>query len=92
MLKAQKFKCAYSGRDLTPETASVDHRQPISRGGANDLGNLAIVHTDVNAAKASMTVEEFVQVCREVVEHFDNQLNVPRGDDMEIVIGSLFDS
>lgn len=73
MLKRQSFRCAYSGRELTPETASIDHRQPISRGGSNELPNLAVVHVDVNAAKASMTVEEFVQLCREVVEWSDSQ-------------------
>lgn len=66
MLERQGHRCAYSGRPLTPETATVDHVIPVSRGGTHDTGNLAIVHTDVNTAKASMTLEEFVQVCREV--------------------------
>jgi len=67
LLEKQQYRCAYSGRGLTPETASVDHITPISRGGSNSLDNLAIVHLEVNLAKSSMTREEFVSMCRDVV-------------------------
>lgn len=73
MIEAQEFKCAYSGRTLTPETASVDHKIPVSRGGGHGIENIAIVDLQVNRAKSSMTVEEFVAVCREVVAWFDKQ-------------------
>jgi len=76
VLKAQNYRCAYSGRELTPETASVDHKLPVSRGGTNDLDNLAIVHVDVNTAKAAMTLDEYLQVCRDVVRHFEQRQSV----------------
>jgi 5-methylcytosine-specific restriction endonuclease McrA len=71
LLRKQEYRCAYSGRELTPETASIDHTLPISRGGPNDIGNIAIVHMDVNTAKSSMTLAEFVALCREVVAWAD---------------------
>jgi 5-methylcytosine-specific restriction endonuclease McrA len=79
MIESQGYRCAYSGRELTPETATVDHRLPISRGGLNGIENLAVVHQDVNTAKASMTVEEFVQVCRDVVAWHDRATTAAAG-------------
>lgn len=69
LLTKQSYKCALTGRDVTPETASLDHMVPLSRGGANTLENSQIVHVEVNAAKATMTCDEFVAMCREVVAH-----------------------
>lgn len=69
MLTAQDFKCAISGRRLTPETASLDHIVPLSKGGAHDMSNLWLVDHRINLAKGTMTFEEFVEMCREVVAH-----------------------
>ena len=66
LLEKQQYRCALSGRTLTPETASLDHIQPLSRGGLHDLSNIWIVDHQVNAAKGSLTAEEFIQLCREV--------------------------
>jgi 5-methylcytosine-specific restriction endonuclease McrA len=66
LIERQEFRCALSGRLLTPETASLDHRIPLSRGGTHQLGNLWVVDHQVNAAKGSLTVDEFVAICREV--------------------------
>lgn len=71
MLDAQQYRCALTGRDLTPETASLDHKQPIARGGEHAIHNLWIVHQHINAAKGTMTVEEFVAMCVDVVAHME---------------------
>jgi 5-methylcytosine-specific restriction endonuclease McrA len=67
MIEKQDYKCALSGVDLTPETASVDHITPISQGGLHVMGNIQILHTQVNSAKHSMTQNEFIQMCKRVV-------------------------
>jgi hypothetical protein len=69
LIERQEFRCALSGRELTPETASLDHVLPLSRGGTHDISNLCVVHHHVNAAKGTMTVDEFVAMCREVAAH-----------------------
>lgn len=56
-----------TGRELTPETASLDHDVPSSRGGTDTIGNAQIVLTVVNQAKGTMTSEEFIQLCKDVV-------------------------
>ncbi len=68
LVEAQAYKCAISGRDLTPETASLDHITPIGRGGEHVLENLWIVDRQVNAAKGSMTNEEFFALCEQVAD------------------------
>jgi len=69
LVEKQDYRCAISGRVLTPETASIDHIVPLGRGGEHTLANLWIVDYQVNAAKGTMTTEEFVAMCREVAEH-----------------------
>jgi 5-methylcytosine-specific restriction endonuclease McrA len=60
-----------TGRVLAPETAALDHIVPRSRGGVSTMGNAQIVLTVVNQAKGTMTPEEFVQLCRDVVDWHD---------------------
>lgn len=66
-IERQSYRCALSGEELTPETASLDHCTPISRGGGHDISNIQIVMQQINSAKGSMTTEEFVDMCRRVV-------------------------
>ena len=63
------YRCAISGRELTPETATLDHIIPIARGGKHCIENVWVVHAQVNAAKGTMTVEEFLAVCHDVVKY-----------------------
>lgn len=69
MLEKQGFRCAISGRQLTPESASLDHIVPLARGGEHDLSNVWIVDHVVNTAKGTLTVEEFVAMCRDITNH-----------------------
>jgi len=69
LIETQGYRCALSGRPLTPETASIDHIVPVARGGTHDMSNVWIVDHRVNLAKGVMTTEEFVAMCREVVEY-----------------------
>jgi len=71
LIEQQGYRCALTGRELTPDTAFVDHVTPVSRGGSNVIENLQVVHADVNEAKGTMTQEEFIQLCRDVVAWID---------------------
>lgn len=70
MMKQQDFKCAYTGVTLTPETASLDHIVPLSKGGEHCIGNVAIVHVDVNMSKSTLSLREYVELCRKIVHYF----------------------
>jgi len=67
-----KVKCGLTGReiDITKDDYHLDHIIPISRGGTNDLDNMQFTIPEANYAKGNMLNEEFVQLCKEVCEHF----------------------
>ena len=69
LLERQQHRCALTGRSLTPDTASLDHIIPVRCGGEHVVENTQVLHKDVNRAKTTMTNEEFIQLCREVVEY-----------------------
>lgn len=69
LIESQGYKCALTGELLTPSTASVDHAIPLARGGDHSIQNCIIVLGSVNAAKGTMTVDEFVDMCRKVANH-----------------------
>jgi len=68
LLEYQSYRCALTGRKLTPETAALDHIVPIRHGGEHVIENAQVLHKDANRAKGSLTADEFVQLCREVVK------------------------
>lgn len=74
LLQNQGFRCALSGRELSPGTTALDHILPVARGGEHRLENAQALHKEVNRAKGTLTNEEFVSLCREVVAHADQPL------------------
>lgn len=69
MVIKQEYKCAISGRILTPDNCSLDHIVPLSRGGMHLKSNAQLVCLEVNKAKGSMTEDEFVSLCKDVVTY-----------------------
>jgi len=67
LLEFQRHCCALTGRPLEPSTASLDHIVPVRCGGAHAIENTQVLHKDVNRAKSTMTNDEFIQLCCEVV-------------------------
>lgn len=67
LLDQQGYRCALTGRTLTPQTAALDHIVPIRCGGAHVIENVQVLHKDANRAKGSLTNAEFTGLCREVV-------------------------
>jgi len=71
LLRRQQYRCALSGRELTPATAALDHIVAISRGGEHSIENAQVLHRDVNRAKNVLGNEEFVALCRDVAAWAD---------------------
>ncbi len=72
LLEHQRYRCALTGRSLTPQTAALDHIVPVRFGGEHLIENAQVLHKDVNRAKGSLTSDEFIGLCREVVRWFDS--------------------
>lgn len=67
--------CYLTGRPINLEEGRsyhLDHILPRSRGGDNSLDNCGLASRSANQAKADLTLEEFVQLCKEVVERQSN--------------------
>jgi len=73
LLEAQQYRCALTGRSLTPQVAALDHVIPVRFGGQHTIENAQVLHKDVNRAKGSLTNEEFTGMCREVVRWSNHQ-------------------
>ncbi|MBI3866802.1 MAG: HNH endonuclease [Planctomycetia bacterium] len=73
LLRWQGYRCALTGRKLTPDRASLDHIIPVRNGGRHVIENAQLLHRDVNKAKTTMTNEQFIQLCRDVVKHNSSQ-------------------
>ena len=68
----EKPKCYLTGKELdiySPRTYAFDHKTPRSRGGSNHIDNLGLCSKEANSAKSDMTPEEFINLCKSVLEH-----------------------
>ena len=71
LLEYQQYRCALTGRRLTPKTAALDHMAPVRFGGKHIIENAQVLHKEVNRAKGALTSDEFTGLCREVVQWSD---------------------
>lgn len=56
------FVCYYTSVPLEVDDFSVDHKQPVNRGGTNDLTNLCVCTKVMNTSKGNMTEQEFKEL------------------------------
>jgi hypothetical protein len=76
-IEKQNFKCAITNRPLTFNSRKIQGKTiygncSVDRKDSNKgytVENIQIVDKQVNIAKHSLTQEEFIQLCKEVVEH-----------------------
>jgi 5-methylcytosine-specific restriction endonuclease McrA len=79
LLESQGYLCALTGVRLEVETAELDHKIPVSRGGTNDLSNLQWIHKSINRAKGTMTNEEFIEACLRVASRYQGCAPIGQG-------------
>lgn len=63
-------KCYLTGKSIdiyAPRTYNFDHIMPVSKGGDNSIDNLGICTKAANQAKSDLTLDEFYQLCEDVV-------------------------
>lgn len=53
------FICHYSLEELTLDSMTVDHKNPLTRGGSNSLDNLCFCSRSMNNIKGSLNDQEF---------------------------------
>ena len=52
--------CAYCGDAMSPESRTLDHITPLSRGGQHAADNVVVVHATCNYRKRNKTLPEYV--------------------------------
>jgi predicted transcriptional regulator len=65
-------KCYLTGRDinlLEPKQYQFDHKVPPNKGGDHTIENLGITCKEANFAKGNLLVDEFLDLCKEVLEN-----------------------
>jgi 5-methylcytosine-specific restriction endonuclease McrA len=68
--------CALTGRSidlLNSRSYQLDHIIPKAKGGDNSLENCQIACREANQAKHDLTLEDFISLCREVVDYHDSK-------------------
>lgn len=65
-------KCYLTGRPINIETDDycLDHIIPASKGGSNELENMGITTPEANASKTDLTLEEYLELCKTVLQNF----------------------
>jgi CRISPR/Cas system Type II protein with McrA/HNH and RuvC-like nuclease domain len=66
LLNKQRYKCALSGQELTPENVSLDHVVPLCDGGSDDIENVQLVTLEINRMKSTLPNSRFVELCQHV--------------------------
>lgn len=65
-------KCYLTGRiiDLTKDPYEFDHITPYAKGGSCTIDNLGITCPEANRSKTNLTLDEYLSLCKEVLENF----------------------
>lgn len=64
--------CYLTGRKIDLEdrkSYQLDHIIPWSKGGSNELDNMGLTCRDANQSKTDLTIEEYLALCKEVLEY-----------------------
>lgn len=68
---------------LDKSTWSLDHIIPRSKGGKNSKENMGLVCSSVNRCKHDLYLEDFLTLCKTVLENFGYKVSEPKENERE---------
>ncbi len=69
MMKEQEYKCALTGRDLTPDNTEVELREPFRERGRTEIDNHYIIVRDLAYTARHVKEEAIVQLAAEIIQY-----------------------
>ena len=67
MMKDQKYRCALTGRELTPDNTEVELREPFLERGRTEIRNHYIVVRDLSYTARHATEEAIVELAADII-------------------------
>ena len=68
LLEKQKYRCPYTGRELTPANCIAEHRVPLRKSGKHESGNIILVDSHVGYLKRYLTDAEVLQLAADMAK------------------------
>ncbi|MEQ9363938.1 MAG: hypothetical protein RIF32_06835 [Leptospirales bacterium] len=69
LMQEQDYRCALTGRELTPDNTEVELREPFRESGRTEIDNHYIIVRDVAYTARHVKEEAIVQLAAEIVQY-----------------------
>lgn len=72
--KLPQVKLGFYGETLTKDTVTLEHLEPISKGGKTEFDNLVLANADINNARGDKPLSDYInfQAMGEYLDQFRN--------------------
>lgn len=74
LMKEQEYKCALTGRELTPTNTEIELRKPFAEKGRTDYENHYIVTRQLAYTARHVNEEEIIHLAAEIIQHRGKEL------------------
>jgi hypothetical protein len=69
MMREQEYKCALTGRELTPDNTEVELREPFRERGRTEIDNHYIIVRDLAYTARHVKEESIIQLAAEIIQY-----------------------
>ncbi|MEQ9364265.1 MAG: hypothetical protein RIF32_08490 [Leptospirales bacterium] len=73
LMQEQDYKCALTGRELTPDNTEVELREPFRERGRTEIDNHYIIVRDLAYTARHVKEEAIVQLAAEIIQYRGKQ-------------------
>lgn len=74
-----QVKRGFYGEKITPNTVSLEHLHPISKGGKTELKNLVLAHKKTNNERSDYPLQDFIKLDK-MAKYLEQFKNIKVGD------------
>lgn len=74
-----QVKYGFYGERITPNTVSIEHLKPISKGGKTELKNLVLAHKNTNNLRSDYPLRDYLKLDK-MAKYLEQFINIKVGD------------